>query len=110
MNHRGDVPIDITCRHGSVSERMEDYARKKAERLPRFNDQISRIEIVVDGPHEAPEIEVVVHIDNHEHVVASEKAEHFNAAIDGAVGKIERQLVKLKEKLKLHKGDSNPKG
>lgn len=105
MNHRGEVSIEVSCRHGNVSERMEEYARKKVERLPRFNDQISRIEIVVDGPHEAPEIELVVHIDNHEHVVAREKSDHFNAAIDGVVGKLERQLVKLKEKLKARKND-----
>lgn len=108
MNHRGDVVIEVTSRHGSVSERMEDYARKKAERLPRFNDQISRIEIIVEGPHEAPEIELVVHLDNHEHMIAGEKSDHFNAAIDGAVAKMERQLVKAKEKLKGHKGEGRP--
>lgn len=108
MNHRGDVTIEVTCRHGNVSERMQDYAVNKAGRLPRFNDQISRIEIIVSGPHEAPEIEMVVHLDNHEHIVAHEKSDHFNAAIDGLVAKLERQVVKAKEKLKNHRGDVRP--
>lgn len=106
MNHNGEVAIDVTCRHGNVSERMQQYAVEKAGKLPRFNDQISRIEIVVEGPHEAPEVEMVIHIDNHEHLVARERSDHFNSAIDGLVAKMERQLVKAKERLKNHKGDT----
>jgi putative sigma-54 modulation protein len=105
MNHQGDVSIEVSSRHGEVSDRMADYAREKAGRLPRFNDQISRIEVVVDGPHDAPEVEVVCHVDNHEHVVGKDKSEHFHSALDGAVQKVERQLVKAKERLKDHRGE-----
>ncbi len=103
MSSHGEVPIDVTSRHGHVSHRMVDYATRKAERLPRFNDQISRIEIVVDGPHEAPEVEMLVHIDNAAHVVAKERSDHFNSAVDRLVEKIERQIVKAKQKLKKHR-------
>ena len=105
MNHNGDVAIDISSRHGQVSDRMREYAQKKAEKLIRYNTQTSRIEVVVDGPHESPEIEMVVHIDHHDHVVAQAKDEHFNAAMDSVAAKVERQLIKLKEKAKSHKGD-----
>lgn len=108
MNHRGDVPIEVTCRHGSVSDRMQEYATTKAGRLARFNDQISRIEVVVDGPHEAPEVEMVVHIDHHDHIVARERSDHFNSAVDRLVAKLERQVVRAKEKLKDHRGDVRP--
>ena len=108
MNHHGQVTVDITSRHGHVSQRMQDYATEKALKLPRFNDQISRIEIIVDGPHESPEVEMVVHIDNHQHLVAQERSDHFNSAIDGLVAKMERQLKKSKEKHKHHKGGPKP--
>ena len=98
MNHHGEVSIQVTSRHGDVSQRMTDYATRKAQRLPRYNDQVSRIEIVVDGPHDSPDVEMVVHLDNHPKVVASESHEHFNAAVDSLVDKVERQLVKAKEK------------
>ncbi len=106
MNHHGEVSIQVTSKRGHVSQRMEEYATQKAAKLPRFNDQISRIEIVVDGPHEAPEVEMLVHIDKRPPIVASGRGEHFNAAIDVLVAKLEKQLVKAKEKLKRHKGES----
>ena len=109
MNHHGQVSIEVTSRHGEVSQRMEEYATSKAAKLPRFNDQVSRIEIVVVGPHESPEVEMVVHVDNHPHLVATERNEHFNGAIDGLCAKMERQLRRAKEKLKDHKGDPSAK-
>lgn len=105
MNHKGEVTIEVTSRHGVVSDRMTEYARTKAAKLTRFNDQISRIQVVIDGPHESPTVDMVVHVDRHEHIVAREQGEHFNAAVDGLVAKMERQLVKLKERSKNHKGD-----
>jgi putative sigma-54 modulation protein len=104
MNQNRDVPIDVTCRHGHVSGREEDYARSKAERLLRFHDRISRIELVVDGPHEAPQMELIVHLDNAPHSVAKEQGPNFTSTVDRLVDKMERQLVKAKEKRKNHKG------
>ena len=108
MSHHDQVPIEVINRHGHVSDRMKDYATQKVGRLVRYNDQISRIEVIVDGPHETPEVEVIVHVDNHDVVVARERSEHFNAAVDAIVDKLERQLVKVKEKLKNHKGEPRP--
>ena|SRR5690606_38728691 len=108
MNHKGEVAILITSRHGRVSEGMEEYVQRKAGKLPRYNDQISRIEVVVVGPQEAPEVEMLVYLDNHEHLVARERSDTFHAAIDGLVEKIERQLVRVKEKLKDPKREQRP--
>ena len=108
MNHHGEISIQVTSKRGHVSQRMEEYATQKALKLPRFNDQISRIDILVDGPHEAPEVEMIVHVDKHPPFVASVRNDHFNAAIDALVTKLEKQLVKAKEKLKKHKGEGRP--
>lgn len=108
MSHHEDIQIDFINRHGHLSERMSEYATKKVARLARYNDQISRIEVIVDGPHDNPEVEVIVHIDNHPHIIAKERSEHFNSAIDSITEKLERQLVKAKEKLKNHKGEPRP--
>ena len=103
-----DAPIDITSRHGHVSARMEEYATKKCERLLRFFDRITRIEVIADGPHEAPEVEIIVHAEHAGPFVAREKHDHFSQAIDSLTNKLERQLVKAKEKLvqKHHKHES----
>ncbi len=105
MNSNNEVPIEVVSRHGQVSNRMQEYVLKKVERLSRFYDRISRIEIIVDGPHEEPVVEAIVHVEHAATVVAKEQGDHFNGAIDSLVGKLERQLVKAKEKLKQHKGE-----
>lgn len=106
MSANRAVPIDVSSRHGHVSSRMEEYATKKAERLLRFHDGISRIEIVVDGPHESPDVEMIVHVDNVENLASHESADHFSAAMDALATKMERRLIKLNERRKDHKGPS----
>lgn len=100
-----DFPISVTGRHGSLSQRMQDYATAKAEKLGRFHPHISRIEVVVDGPHEAPEVELVVHLDRAANLVTKESASHFNEAVDHAADKMERRLVKANEKRQHHPGE-----
>ena len=98
MTSNREVPIDITSRHGHVSERMEEYATKKCSRLAKFFDRMTRIEVVVDGPHEAPEIEILVHAEHAGPFVAREQGDHFSNVVDSLVNKLERQLKKAKEK------------
>ncbi len=105
MNTNRDVSIEVINRHGHVSSRMEEYAIRKAEHFLKFDARISRVEIVVDGPHTEPSVELIVHVDRAAQVIAKDQAEHFNAAVDGAVEKIERQLKKAKEKRTHHRGD-----
>ncbi len=103
MNQK--VPIDIVNRHGHVSAKMQEYAEKKSERLLRFHSRISRIEVIVDGPHAAPELEMIVHVDGGNSLIAKESSDHFNTAMDQMTDKMERQLVKANQKRKQHKGD-----
>ena len=98
-----EVPIEITSRHDQVSERMREYATRKAVKLVRFHTRISRIQIVAYDPHLSPEVELIVHVDSGATMVAKERSNHFNTAIDALVVKMERQLKKDQEKRKSHK-------
>lgn len=105
-----EVPIELTSRHEHVSDRMKAYAEEKAAKLLRFHKRISRIQIVVDGIHEEPDVEIIVHVDSGATLVAKEHREHFKSAIDLIVDKMERQLKKNNEKRKHHKGLETPRG
>ena len=102
-----EVPIEITSRHDQVSERMREHAMRKAVKLVRFHTRISRIQIVASNPHQSPEVELIVHVDSGTTLVAKERSDHFNNAIDSLVVKMERQLKKDQEKRKSHKFDGN---
>lgn len=98
MSSNREVPIDITSRHGHVSDRMEEYATKKCARLLKFFDRTTRIEVIVDGPHEAPEVEILVHAEHAGPFVAREHGDQFASVVDSLIAKLERQLTKAKEK------------
>ena len=104
-----EFPVEITCRHDQISEQMREYAARKVEKLSRFHTRISRIQVVANDPNAAPEVELIVHVDSGATMVAKERSDHFNNAIDALVVKMERQLKKDQEKRKSHKSDA-PRG
>ncbi len=106
MNQNREVPIEVTSRHDSVSERMRSYVTEKVAKLIRFHPRISRIQVVVDEAHASPEVECIVHVDSGSTFVGKERNEHFRGAVDLLVDKMERQLKKDKERLVNHKGEA----
>ena len=64
MSPTREVPIEVTSRHEPVSDRMKEYATEKASKLLRFHKRISRIQIIADGVHEEPALEMIVHVDS----------------------------------------------
>jgi len=98
-----ETQIDVTARHGHVSDNMRDYAIKKAEKLTRFHDRITRIQILLDDPKGEREIEMIAHVESGGTMVARERAGAFHEAVDLLVEKLERQLKKDKERMKDHK-------
>lgn len=101
--------IEVTSRHEPVSERMKSYATEKVSKLVRFHNRISRMQIVIDGVHEEPVVELIVHVDSGATLVAKEHHEHFKGAVDLIVDKMERQLKKNNSKRKHHKGNGGSK-
>ncbi len=98
-----ELPIVFKGRHDHISTRMQEHAVKKLEKLARYNDRVSRIEVVADHAHESPEVELIVHMRRGKPMVAKDQGETFAATIDSLVAKMEKQLKKQKEKLKDHK-------
>lgn len=95
--------IDVTARHGHVSDEIRAYALKKAEKLTRFHDRITRIQVLLDDPKGEREVEMIAHVEAGGTMVARERAGAFNEAIDLLVEKLERQLKRDKERLKDHR-------
>ncbi len=105
MNPNQETPIEVISRHEPLSDRMKSYATEKASKLLRFHNRISRIQIVLDGTHDAPFLEMIVHVDSGATLVAREHQEHLKRGLDLLADKMERQLKKASGKLKHHKGE-----
>lgn len=92
------MQITVSGRHMGVSEPLKQYCQRKAERLGRFYDRIRAIELILDGKDGRHRVEIIVHSDRADPLVASERQDDAYAAVDLLLDKIERQLRRHKEK------------
>ena len=88
-----------------LSETMKEHAFLKVERLARYHNRISRVQIIASHAHDAPEVEMIVHVDSGRLLVARERGKSFSTAMDKLAEKMERQLKKDNEKRKQHRSD-----
>ncbi|MBX3423199.1 MAG: ribosome-associated translation inhibitor RaiA [Pirellulaceae bacterium] len=101
------MQVNISARHGSVSDRDLDLIREKSEKIRRLFDRINAIQVIVDLQHrDEPHVELNVSAEHAQDFVASAKATTVIGALDAAIQKVEQQLRKYKEKLTDHKGVS----
>jgi putative sigma-54 modulation protein len=93
------VQMNISVRHGHVSEATQATVREKLDKLPRLYDRVSTIDLTIDMEHrDAPMVDLKVSATKHD-FVATGQAENLLAAVDLAVTHMEQQLRKHKEKV-----------
>lgn len=102
------MEIQITSRHEKASQSLQDTLTAELEGLQRFYDRITSCHVVLDKERGKEIIEIVVHMAGHT-VAGNAKAENLGKAIDLAITKVERQLKKINEKIKNHKGAGSQK-
>ena len=93
------MQMNISVRHGHVSDATQAMVREKLEKLLRLYDRISAIELTVDLEHrDQPAVDLKVSAKKHD-FVAEAQAENLLAAVDVVLDKMEQQLRKHKEKI-----------
>ncbi len=97
------MQISISARHGHLSEATQERIQAKLEKLPKYFERLTSVELAVNLEHkEAPSVDLRVSAEHKHDFVATEQAEELMAAVDAAVHKIEQQLRKYKEKVQDH--------
>jgi putative sigma-54 modulation protein len=103
------VQMNISVRHGHVSEATQATILEKLDKLPRLYDRVSAIELTVDMEHrDAPMVDLKVSAKKHD-FVATGQAENLLAAVDLAVAHMEQQLRKHKEKVQDRHRSAGPR-
>ena len=97
--------IHVTGRHVEVTEDVRKDVEQKAGKLPKYYDRIHEIEVVLGHESEQFSAEMIVRADHKHTFVARETGPDTFALIDLLAEKLERQLIKLKEKRRIHKHD-----
>jgi putative sigma-54 modulation protein len=97
------VQIRISARHGHLGEATQQFIRDKAEKLLRFFDRLTSIEVTVDLKNEEKVVEILVSAEHKHDFVARESNPDILAALDLVVDKLERQICRYKEKIQDHR-------
>ncbi len=91
--------IEISARHGHLSEESQGKIREKVEKLTRFFDRLTSIEVTIDLEHrETPSVDLRVSAEHRHDFGASTDAGELMAGVDAVVQKVEQQLRRYKEK------------
>ncbi len=88
-----------------VTDDVRDYVESKVAKLPRFYDRIHEVEVVLDHESEQFTAEMIVRADRKHTFVARETGPDTFALIDMVIEKLERQLIRHKEKNRNRKHD-----
>lgn len=93
------MQVIISARHGQLSAATQERVTEKVEKLRRFFDRITHIDVTVNLENrEAPHVEVCISAEHTSDFVASDTGE-LSAALDSVIHKLEQQLRKHKEKI-----------
>jgi putative sigma-54 modulation protein len=94
------VQIQISTRHGQLSEASQNKITAKAEKLLRIFDRLTAIEVIIDLTDEStPRVDLKVSAEHKHDFVAHDQSDNLMGSLDEAVHKVEQQLRKYKEKV-----------
>jgi putative sigma-54 modulation protein len=93
--------IAITTRGYKAPDRLKKYLREKISRLDRFADQILGIDAVLSYEKLDQVVEFKLKLAN-KFIIVKEKSDDIFKSIDMAIDSVERQIVKIKTRLKEH--------
>ena len=102
------MQINLTIRHGSIQESMQEYAREKAQKLTRYFDRIEAMSLIFDHTKSTHDVELIVVVEHSDDIVARASGEDLRATIDLCLERGTRQVSDHKSKLRddKHHGSS----
>lgn len=94
------MQIVVTTRHGELSEANREFIHRKVEKLNRFFERLTAIEVIVDLKEAGrPRIDIKASAEHKHDFVAHDQLDSLMSTVEAAVQKMEQQLRKYKEKV-----------
>lgn len=97
------MQISVTGHHLDITDSMRNYVEEKMARLERHFDHVTNVHVILSLEKVNKKAEATVHIAGAD-VFAESEHEDMYAAIDALIGKLDRQVIRHKEKMKSHRG------
>src|SRR5438876_8277184 len=97
--------LAISGRHMAVTPSIRSYLESKLSRIRRHFDHVIDVNVILAADRLAREVEVSCHVAGKEIFVKSGYPDLY-AAIDAVAAKLDRQIIKHKDRLHAHPHDS----
>lgn len=92
------MQLSISGHHVDVTDALKNYTSEKLSKLERHFDNITNVHVVLSVEKVKQRAEATMHVSGAE-LFADADSEDMYAAIDALTDKLDRQLLKHKEKL-----------
>ena len=91
------MQVSVTGHHVEVTDSMRSYVEKKMERILRHFDHVIDVNVILTVAKLRQKIEATVHVRGRD-IFCESTEEDMYAAIDGLIDKLDRTIIKHKEK------------
>lgn len=95
------MQINLTGHHLDLTDALRSYVNAKFQRLERHFDHINNVHVVLEVDKVRQKAEAKLNVNGGE-IFATSEEEVMYAAIDSLVDKLDRQVIKHKEKMIRH--------
>ena len=95
------MKINIAGHHVEVTQAIHDYVNTKLERVIRHFDHVTSVQVILSVEKLLQKAEVTLHVKGKD-IHADSTGADLYASIDSVVDKLDRQVVKHKEKVTDH--------
>lgn len=96
------MQITISGHHLDVTDSLKNYVTSKLERLSNHHDRITTTHVILSVDKLIQKAEATLHVSGKD-LFADATHNDLYAAIDALADKLDRQLIKHKEKLRDHR-------
>jgi putative sigma-54 modulation protein len=96
------MQINISGHHLEVTESLHDYVNSKIERLSLHHERITKTHVILSVDKLIQKAEATMHVSGKD-LFADASSDDLYAAIDALADKLDRQLIKHKEKMQSHR-------
>lgn len=97
------MQIDISTRHGQISQSTKEKITTKVQKLSRFQERLTAVNVILDLAEDNSQVELKASIERANDFVSHARGTSVMGALDGAMHKMQEQMRRHKDRLVEHK-------
>lgn len=97
------MQIDLSGHHIDITDSMRSYVNEKIGKLEKHFDRVTDVHVVLSVEKQIQRAEATIHVKGNKIFAQADNADMYTA-IDALADKLDRQIIKHKEKIQSHRG------